>query len=110
MLTLRLPDGSSRQVPESSTPRQIAESIGKRLAQAAIAAKVNGHIVDLDCEFSDAAQKRPTGLKKSATRYVRHSSKKSPSCWLSVTRNSQRAPSRFAIVSTAILEPWAFPI
>src|SRR5436190_5430920 len=48
MLTLRLPDGSAKQVAPGSTPRQVAEGIGKRLAQAAIAAKVDGQIVDLD--------------------------------------------------------------
>ena len=51
MITLRLPDGSTKQVAEGTTPRQVAESIGKRLAQAAIAAKVNGTIVDLDREL-----------------------------------------------------------
>jgi threonyl-tRNA synthetase len=51
MLTLRLPDGSERQVPEGTRPREVAESIGKRLAQAAVAAKVNGAVVDLDREL-----------------------------------------------------------
>jgi len=53
MLTLRLPDGSTRQVPEGTRPRQVAESIGKRLAQAAIAAKLDGTIIDLDREMFD---------------------------------------------------------
>jgi len=51
MLTLRLPDGSTRQVPEGTRPRQVAEGIGKRLAQAAVAAKLDGSIVDLDREL-----------------------------------------------------------
>jgi threonyl-tRNA synthetase len=51
MVTLRLPDGSTKQVAESTRPRDVAESIGKRLAQAAVAAKVNGAIVDLDREL-----------------------------------------------------------
>src|SRR6516225_874303 len=51
MITLRLPDGSVKQVPEGTRPREVAESIGKRLAQAAIAAKVNGTIIDLDREL-----------------------------------------------------------
>src|SRR5262245_21486643 len=55
MLTLKLPDGSVKQVPEGTRPRQIAESIGKRLAQAAVAAKVNGVIVDLDRELHDCS-------------------------------------------------------
>jgi threonyl-tRNA synthetase len=53
MLTLKLPDGSIRQVPEGTRPRDVAASIGKRLAQAAIAAKVNDAVVDLDRELSD---------------------------------------------------------
>jgi threonyl-tRNA synthetase len=55
MLTVRLPDGSIKSYPEQTRPRQIAESIGKRLAQAAIAAKVNGTVVDLDRELSAGA-------------------------------------------------------
>src|ERR671935_194406 len=51
MLTLKLPDGSTKQVPEGTRPRDVAEGIGKRLAQAAVAAKVNGTIVDLDREL-----------------------------------------------------------
>jgi threonyl-tRNA synthetase len=51
MLTLRLPDGSTKQVAEGTRPREVAETIGKRLAQAAVAAKVNGTIVDLDREL-----------------------------------------------------------
>jgi len=54
MVALKLPDGSVKQVPPGARPRDIAESIGKRLAQAAIAAKVNGEIVDLEREIADA--------------------------------------------------------
>src|SRR5262249_24843961 len=56
MLTLRLPDGSSRQVPGRSRPREIAEGIGKKLARDAVAARVNGDIVDLDRELPDAGE------------------------------------------------------
>jgi len=51
MLTLKLPDGSRREVAPGTRSRQVAESIGKRLAQAAVAAKVNGEVVDLDREL-----------------------------------------------------------
>src|SRR5205823_14837055 len=51
MVTLKLPDGSIKEAPAGSRPRDVAESIGKRLAQAAIAAKVNGTVVDLDREL-----------------------------------------------------------
>src|SRR5205823_4831770 len=53
MPTLRLPDGSSKQVASGTTPRQVAEGIGKRLAQAAVAAKLDGTIVDLDRELPE---------------------------------------------------------
>ena len=52
MLTIRLPDGSVKQFPDKTRPREIAESIGKRLAQAAVAAKVNGQIITLS-EFQN---------------------------------------------------------
>lgn len=53
MISLKLPDGSIREVSEGARPRDVAESIGKRLAQAAIAAKVNGEVVDIDREFAN---------------------------------------------------------
>lgn len=42
-----LPDGSKRDLPDGSTVFQFAENIGKGLAKAAIAGKVDGVIVDL---------------------------------------------------------------
>ena len=51
LVSLKLPDGSIRQVPAGTRPREVAEGIGKRLAQAAIAAKVDGEIVDLEREL-----------------------------------------------------------
>jgi threonyl-tRNA synthetase len=54
MITLRLPDGSVKQISEGASARQVAEGIGKRLAQAAVAAKVDGALVDLDRELSAA--------------------------------------------------------
>src|SRR4051812_26947057 len=53
MITLKLPDGSSREVSPGTTSRAVAESIGKRLAQAAVAAKVDGVVVDLDRSIED---------------------------------------------------------
>jgi threonyl-tRNA synthetase len=42
-----LPDGSVREVPRGSTVLAVAESIGARLAKAALAARVDGQVVDL---------------------------------------------------------------
>ncbi len=77
MLTLRLPDNSTRQVPEGTRPRDVAESIGKRLAQAAVAAKVNGTVVDLDRELprngSEISFAILTDKDKEAIDVLRHS-------------------------------------
>ena len=48
MLQITLPDGSVKEYSEGVCPREIAEGIGKRLAEAAVAAVANGTIVDLD--------------------------------------------------------------
>lgn len=79
MLTLKLPDGSARQVPPGTRPRDVAESIGKRLAQAAIAAKVNGTVVDLEREITPPADSPEVSFQiltekdKEALDVVRHS-------------------------------------
>ncbi len=51
MLTLKLPDGSTREVKAGSRPIDVAEAIGKRLAKAAVAAKFDDSVVDLEREF-----------------------------------------------------------
>jgi threonyl-tRNA synthetase len=43
-----LPDGSVRDVPSGTTARTVAEGIGAGLARAAVAARVNGAVWDLD--------------------------------------------------------------
>ena len=48
MLQIKLPDGSIKEFPEGVRPREIAAGIGKRLADAAVAAVANGTVVDLD--------------------------------------------------------------
>jgi len=77
MVTLRLPDGSTKQVASGTRPRQVAEGIGKRLAQAAVAAKVNGIITDLDRELPEENGELPfqilTDKDKEALDVLRHS-------------------------------------
>ena len=51
-IQVTLPDGSVQQVPAGTSALDIAQKISPRLADAAIAAKVNGQVVDLDREFS----------------------------------------------------------
>jgi threonyl-tRNA synthetase len=78
MPTLKLPDGSIKQVPPGTRPRDVAEGIGKRLAQAAIAAKVNGTVVDLDRELpaenGEASFQVLTEKDPDALDVLRHSS------------------------------------
>ena len=45
---LTLPDGSVREVSRGTTSRAVAQSIGAGLARAALAARVDGQIRDLD--------------------------------------------------------------
>jgi threonyl-tRNA synthetase len=77
MVTLKLPDGSAKQVAPGSRPRDVAEGIGKRLAQAAIAAKVNGAVVDLDRELpaepAEVSFQLLTEKDREALDVVRHS-------------------------------------
>ena len=56
MLQVRLPDGSERSLDEGATARDLAASIGPGLAKAAVAARVNGQVVDLSRELPDRAE------------------------------------------------------
>ena len=47
MITITLPDGSVREVAAGTTPGDIAASIGPGLAKAALAARVDGELVDI---------------------------------------------------------------
>jgi threonyl-tRNA synthetase len=66
---LTLPDGSVREVPKSTTSREVAQSIGAGLARAAVAARVNGQIRDLDrpleqdAKFAILTDKDPDALE-----------------------------------------------
>ncbi|MGZ8868177.1 MAG: threonine--tRNA ligase [Thermoanaerobaculia bacterium] len=53
---VQLPDGSQKEVPENATVADVALAIGKGLAKAAIAGKVNGKVVDLSAKVPDGAK------------------------------------------------------
>ena len=46
-ITLTFPDNSTRMYPTGTTLLEVAESIGKRLAEDAVAAQINGKLTDL---------------------------------------------------------------
>ena len=54
-ITVSLPDGSERGLPVGSTSLDLANSIGKRLAKAAVAARVDGVDTDLTAALRDGS-------------------------------------------------------
>ncbi|MBV9146531.1 MAG: threonine--tRNA ligase [Acidobacteria bacterium] len=57
-MKITLPDGSARDVPRGTTAYEIAKSISPRLADAALAAKLNGKVVDLGRPIEENAELR----------------------------------------------------
>ena len=73
-LTVTLPDGSAIEVPRGATARDVAERIGARLAKAALAAEVDGRLVDLDRPLErDVAVRILTERDAAALEVYRHS-------------------------------------
>ena len=71
---LTLPDGSVREVPRGSSARAVAEGIGAGLARAAVAAKVDGRVWDLDRPIDrDASLAILTDRDPEALEVLRHS-------------------------------------
>jgi len=52
---ISLPDGSVREMPAGSTPADVAAAIGPGLAKAALAARIDGELVDLTRPFDGDA-------------------------------------------------------
>jgi threonyl-tRNA synthetase len=74
-IRLTLPDGSVREVPQGTTARQLAESIGAGLARAALAVRVDGSVRDLDRPLeADTAVAILTERDPEALELLRHSS------------------------------------
>jgi threonyl-tRNA synthetase len=51
LLKITLPDGSVREMAPGSTPADVAAAIGPGLAKAALAARIDGELVDLTRHF-----------------------------------------------------------
>ena len=74
MANVKLLDGSTLEVPEGTTARQLAERIGPGLAKAAVAAKMNGRVVDLTTPINDSPQVQIlTAKDKEGLEVMRHS-------------------------------------
>ncbi len=73
-IRLTLPDGSVREVPSGTTSRAVAQQIGPGLAKAALAARVDGAIRDLDRPIEhDATFAVLTDRDPAALEVLRHS-------------------------------------
>src|SRR5437899_10580089 len=65
---IKLPDGSEKEVPKGATALDVAKSISPRLADAALAAKTNGDLIDLtrplekDTDLRILTEKDPEAL------------------------------------------------
>lgn len=55
MISVQLPDGSKKELEEGASVLELAASIGPRLAQAALAGKVDGALVDIESVLPDGA-------------------------------------------------------
>jgi len=73
-ISVKLPDGSERAVPEGATVLDVATAIGPRLAQAALAGSVNGTLVDLGTVVGNGDEVAIiTSKSPEALHIVRHS-------------------------------------
>jgi threonyl-tRNA synthetase len=74
MFRISLPDGSVREMPEGSTPADVAAAIGPGLAKAALAARVNGEVRDITRPFEEDAELSLITARdeKEALELVRH--------------------------------------
>lgn len=73
-ITVRLPDGSPRQLPTGSTGADLARSIGSRLAKAAVAVTVDGTEADLGAPLAGGSTVAVVTTDTDAGRHIlRHS-------------------------------------
>src|SRR5437764_3398317 len=73
-VSITLPDGSSRSVPAGTPVRDVAEGISPNLARAALAAVVDGRLVDLSYPLQkDGAVRIVTDKSPEALPLYRHS-------------------------------------
>jgi len=74
MAKVTLPDGSTLEVSDDTMVKQLAEQIGPGLAKAAVAAEVNGQLVDLSTLISGDAEVQIITLKEErGLEIMRHS-------------------------------------
>jgi threonyl-tRNA synthetase len=71
---LTFPDGTTREYPEGVQPADVAADIGPRLASAAVAARLDGDLVDLNHRVDhDGAFEVVTDATEAGRHVIRHS-------------------------------------
>lgn len=74
MANVKLPDGSVKQVADGNTAADVASQIGPGLAKAALAAKIDGQLVDLSTQLrGDVELSIITGKDADGLEIMRHS-------------------------------------
>jgi threonyl-tRNA synthetase len=74
MTQIKLPDGSTLEITNGTTAKQLAEKIGPGLAKAAVAAKINGQLADLSTPITaDTAVQIITLTDAEGLEILRHS-------------------------------------
>ncbi|MFA5239363.1 MAG: threonine--tRNA ligase [Phycisphaerae bacterium] len=74
MAKITLPDGSTLEIADGTTAKQLAEKIGPGLARVALAAKINGQLADLSTPITaDAAVQIITFKDVEGLEILRHS-------------------------------------
>lgn len=74
MARITLPDGSALELAEGATARQVAEKIGPGLAKAAVAARIDGKLVDLNTPITGNPRVQIiTSKDKEGVETMRHS-------------------------------------
>ena len=75
MIKIKFPDGSKKEYKKGISVIEVAESIGKRLADDAIAAKLNNELVDLNTKIDKDSKLKIITFKDDEGKLVfRHSS------------------------------------
>ncbi len=75
VVELKFPDGTSREFPAGTTGLEVAESIGPRLARAAVAVKLDGTLLDLTRQLHESGDFEViTDTTETGRGVLRHSS------------------------------------
>ena len=73
MAKVRLPDGSTLEVADGTTAEQLSQKVGGTVASTAIAARINGELVDLSASVRGDSSFEVVTLENGGLEIMRHS-------------------------------------